>query len=177
MEDGIFEKIKSNNKEMKKIKVKMAILKYFQIIIGISAGTAFLQNAANWFSFGFIGGLILTSAGLAPYGLIEYIIYRKRKTNRIKRESLEKENEELNNSYDYSNDNEKENIKEKTKEEVVSKKESETENKEKNVNEEKKLEKPTISEQRISLEELRNQIMNLEIEQGYDEDKKYVKAK
>ena len=59
MEDGIFEKIKSNNKEMKKIKVKMAILKYFQIIIGISAGTAFLQNAANWFSFGFVGGLIL----------------------------------------------------------------------------------------------------------------------
>ena len=65
----------------------------------------------------------------------------------------------------------------KSKEENVSKKESETENKEKNVNEEKKLEKPTISEQRISLEELRNQIMNLEIEQGYDEDKKYVKAK
>lgn len=176
MEDGIFEKIKSNNKEMKKIKVKMAILKYFQIIIGISAGTAFLQNAANWFSFGFIGGLILTSAGLAPYGLIEYIIYRKRKKNRIKRESLEKEN---------IKEKTKEKVKKETvikeenksKEENVSKKESETENKEKNVNEEKKLEKPTISEQRISLEELRNQIMNLEIEQGYDEDKKYVKAK
>ena len=52
-----------------------------------------------------------------------------------------------------------------------------TENKEKNINEEKKLEKPTISEQRINLEELRNQIMNLEIEQSYEEDKKYVKAK
>ena len=50
-------------------------------------------------------------------------------------------------------------------------------NKEKNINEEKKLEKPTISEQRINLEELRSQIMNLEIEQSYDEDKKYVKAK
>lgn len=193
MEDEIFEKIKKNNKEIKNIKIKMAILKYFQIIIVISAGTAFIQNAEKWFSFGFVKGLVLTSAGLSTYNLVEYIIYRKRKKNRIKRESLEKENEELNNSYDYSNDNEKENIKEKTKEEVkketvlkeenkikeetVSKKESETENKEKNVNEEKKLEKPTISEQRISLEELRNQIMNLEIEQGYDEDKKYVKAK
>lgn len=193
MADEILEKIKSNNKEIKKIKVRMAIFKYLEITTLISGGIYLLENIIKNSVYGLLNSIIVTTISSIPYGLMAYGARYLYKKNRVKRISLENENKELNNSDDYSNDNEKEKAKEeikedvkketvikeenKSKEENVSKKESETENKEKNVNEEKKLEKPTISEQRINLEELRNQVMNLEIEQGYDEDKKYVKAK
>lgn len=191
MADEILEKIKSNNKEIKKIKVRMAIFKYLEITTLISGGIYLLENIIKNSVYGLLNSIIVTTISSIPYGLMAYGARYLYKKNRVKRISLENENKELNNSDDYSNDNEKakEEIKEdvkketvikeenKIKEETVSKEEVITENKEKNINEEKKLEKPTISEQRISLEELRNQIMNLEIEQSYDEDKKYVKAK
>lgn len=193
MTDEILEKIKSNNKEMKKIKVRMAIFKYLEITTLISGGIYLLENIIKNSVYGLLNSIIVTTISTIPYGLMAYGARYLYKKNRVKRRSIERINKELNDSVDYSNDNEKENIKEKTKEEVkketvikeenkikeetVSKEEVITENKEKNINEEKKLEKPTISEQRINLEELRNQIMNLEIEQSYDEDKKYVKAK
>ena len=193
MADEILEKIKSNNKEIKKIKVRMAIFKYLEITTLISGGIYLLENIIKNSVYGLLNSIIVTTISSIPYGLMAYGARYLYKKNRVKRISLENENKELNNSDDYSNDNEKEKAKEeikedvkketvikeenKIKEETVSKEEVITENKEKNINEEKKLEKPTISEQRISLEELRNQIMNLEIEQGYDEDKKYVKAK
>ena len=191
MADEILEKIKSNNKEIKKIKVRMAIFKYLEITNLISGGIYLLENIIKNSVYGLLNSIIVTTISSIPYGLMAYGARYLYKKNRVKRISLENENKELNNSDDYSNDNEKakEEIKEdvkketvikeenKIKEETVSKEEVITENKEKNINEEKKLEKPTISEQRISLEELRNQIMNLEIEQSYDEDKKYVKAK
>lgn len=193
MTDEILEKIKSNNKEMKKIKVRMAIFKYLEITTLISGGIYLLENIIKNSVYGLLNSIIVTTISSIPYGLMAYGARYLYKKNRVKRISLENENKELNNSDDYSNDNEKEKAKEeikedvkketvikeenKIKEETVSKEEVITENKEKNINEEKKLEKPTISEQRINLEELRSQIMNLEIEQGYDEDKKYVKAK
>ena len=193
MTDEILEKIKSNNKEIKKIKVRMAIFKYLEITTLISGGIYLLENIIKNSVYGLLNSIIVTTISSIPYGLMAYGARYLYKKNRVKRISLENENKELNNSDDYSNDNEKEKAKEeikedvkketvikeenKIKEETVSKEEVITENKEKNINEEKKLEKPTISEQRISLEELRNQIMNLEIEQSYDEDKKYVKAK
>lgn len=191
MADEILEKIKSNNKEIKKIKVRMAIFKYLEITTLISGGIYLLENIIKNSVYGLLNSIIVTTISSIPYGLMAYGARYLYKKNRVKRISLENENKELNNSDDYSNDNEKakEEIKEdvkketvikeenKIKEETVSKEEVITENKEKNINEEKKLEKPTISEQRINLEELRNQVMNLEIEQGYDEDKKYVKAK
>ncbi len=193
MADEILEKIKSNNKEIKKIKVRMAIFKYLEITTLISGGIYLLENIIKNSVYGLLNSIIVTTISSIPYGLMAYGARYLYKKNRVKRISLENENKELNNSDDYSNDNEKEKAKEeikedvkketvikeenKIKEETVSKEEVITENKEKNINEEKKLEKPTISEQRISLEELRNQIMNLEIEQSYDEDKKYVKAK
>lgn len=187
MEDEILEKIKSNNKEIKKIKVRMAIFKYLEITTLISGGIYLLENIIKNSVYGLLNSIIVTTISSIPYGLMAYGARYLYKKNRVKRISLENENKELNNSDDYSNDNEKakEEVKKETvlkeenkiKEENVSKEEVITENKEKNINEEKKLEKPTISEQRINLEELRNQIMNLEIEQGYDEDKKYVKAK
>lgn len=193
MTDEILEKIKSNNKEMKKIKVRMAIFKYIEITTLISGGIYLLENIIKNSVYGLLNSIIVTTISSIPYGLMAYGARYLYKKNRVKRISLENENKELNNSDDYSNDNEKEKAKEeikedvkketvikeenKIKEETVSKEEVITENKEKNINEEKKLEKPTISEQRINLEELRNQVMNLEIEQGYDEDKKYVKAK
>ena len=193
MADEILEKIKSNNKEIKKIKVRMAIFKYLEITTLISGGIYLLENIIKNSVYGLLNSIIVTTISSIPYGLMSYGARYLYKKNRVKRISLENENKELNNSDDYSNDNEKEKAKEeikedvkketvikeenKIKEETVSKEEVITENKEKNINEEKKLEKPTISEQRISLEELRNQIMNLEIEQSYDEDKKYVKAK
>lgn len=191
MADEILEKIKSNNKEIKKIKVRMAIFKYLEITTLISGGIYLLENIIKNSVYGLLNSIIVTTISSIPYGLMAYGARYLYKKNRVKRRSIERINKELNNSDDYSNDNEKakEEIKEdvkketvikeenKIKEETVSKKEVITENKEKNINEEKKLEKPTISEQRINLEELRNQIMNLEIEQGYDEDKKYVKAK
>lgn len=193
MADVILEKIKSNNKEIKKIKVRMAIFKYLEITTLISGGIYLLENIIKNSVYGLLNSIIVTTISSIPYGLMAYGARYLYKKNRVKRISLENENKELNNSDDYSNDNEKEKAKEeikedvkketvikeenKIKEETVSKEEVITENKEKNINEEKKLEKPTISEQRISLEELRNQIMNLEIEQSYDEDKKYVKAK
>lgn len=193
MADEILEKIKSNNKEIKKIKVRMAIFKYLEITTLISGGIYLLENIIRNSVYGLLNSIIVTTISSIPYGLMAYGARYLYKKNRVKRISLENENKELNNSDDYSNDNEKEKAKEeikedvkketvikeenKIKEETVSKEEVITENKEKNINEEKKLEKPTISEQRISLEELRNQIMNLEIEQSYDEDKKYVKAK
>ena len=203
MMDEILEKIKSNNKEIKKIKVRMAIFKYLEITTLISGGIYLLENIIKNSVYGLLNSIIVTTISSIPYGLMAYGARYLYKKNRVKRISLENENKELNNSDDYSNDNEKEKAKEeikedvkketvskeevkketvikeenKFKEETVSKEEVITENKEKNINEEKKLEKPTISEQRISLEELRNQIMNLEIEQSYDEDKKYVKAK
>lgn len=193
MTDEILEKIKSNNKEMKKIKVRMAIFKYLEITTLISGGIYLLENIIKNSVYGLLNSIIVTTISSIPYGLMAYGARYLYKKNRVKRISLENENKELNNSDDYSNDNEKEKAKEeikedvkketvikeenKIKEETVSKEEVITENKEKNINEEKKLEKPTISEQRINLEELRSQIMNLEIEQSYDEDKKYVKAK
>lgn len=193
MTDEILEKIKSNNKEMKKIKVRMAIFKYLEITTLISGGIYLLENIIKNSVYGLLNSIIVTTISSIPYGLMAYGARYLYKKNRAKRRSIERINKELNNSDDYSNDNEKEKAKEeikedvkketvikeenKIKEETVSKEEVITENKEKNINEEKKLEKPTISEQRISLEELRNQIMNLEIEQSYDEDKKYVKAK
>lgn len=193
MADEILEKIKSNNKEIKKIKVRMAIFKYLEITTLISGGIYLLENIIKNSVYGLLNSIIVTTISSIPYGLMAYGARYLYKKNRVKRISLENENKELNNSDDYSNDNEKEKAKEeikedvkketvikeenKIKEETVSKEEVITENKEKNINEEKKLEKPTISEQRINLEELRNQVMNLEIEQGYDEDKKYVKAK
>lgn len=193
MADEILEKIKSNNKEIKKIKVRMAIFKYLEITTLISGGIYLLENIIKNSVYGLLNSIIVTTISSIPYGLMAYGARYLYKKNRVKRISLENENKELNNSDDYSNDNEKEKAKEeikedvkketvikeenKIKEETVSKEEVITENKEKNINEEKKLEKPTISEQRINLEELRNQIMNLEIEQSYDEDKKYVKAK
>lgn len=193
MTDEILEKIKSNNKEMKKIKVRMAIFKYLEITTLISGGIYLLENIIKNSVYGLLNSIIVATISSIPYGLMAYGARYLYKKNRVKRISLENENKELNNSDDYSNDNEKEKAKEeikedvkketvikeenKIKEETVSKEEVITENKEKNINEEKKLEKPTISEQRINLEELRNQVMNLEIEQGYDEDKKYVKAK
>lgn len=193
MADEILEKIKSNNKEIKKIKVRMAIFKYLEITTLISGGIYLLENIIKNSVYGLLNSIIVTTISSIPYGLMAYGARYLYKKNRVKRISLENENKELNNSDDYSNDNEKEKAKEeikedvkketvikeenKIKEETVSKEEVITENKEKNINEEKKLEKPTISEQRINLEELRNQIMNLEIEQGYGEDKKYVKAK
>ncbi|MEI3499869.1 MAG: hypothetical protein V8Q71_05335 [Bacilli bacterium] len=193
MADVILEKIKSNNKEIKKIKVRMAIFKYLEITTLISGGIYLLENIIKNSVYGLLNSIIVTTISSIPYGLMAYGARYLYKKNRVKRISLENENKELNNSDDYSNDNEKEKAKEeikedvkketvikeenKIKEETVSKEEVITENKEKNINEEKKLEKPTISEQRINLEELRNQVMNLEIEQGYDEDKKYVKAK
>lgn len=187
MEDGILEKIKSNNKEIKKIKVRMAIFKYLEITTLISGGIYLLENIIKNSVYGLLNSIIVTTISSIPYGLMAYGARYLYKKNRAKRRSIERINKELNNSDDYSNDNEKEKAKEEIKEDVkketvikeetVSKEEVITENKEKNINEEKKLEKPTISEQRISLEELRNQIMNLEIEQSYDEDKKYVKAK
>ena len=203
MADEILEKIKSNNKEIKKIKVRMAIFKYLEITTLISGGIYLLENIIKNSVYGLLNSIIVTTISSIPYGLMAYGARYLYKKNRVKRRSIERINKELNNSDDYSNDNEKakEEIKEdvkketvikeenkikeetvlkeenKIKEENVSKEEVITENKEKNINEEKKLEKPTISEQRINLEELRSQIMNLEIEQGYDEDKKYVKAK
>lgn len=187
MADEILEKIKSNNKEIKKIKVRMAIFKYIEITTLISGGIYLLENIIKNSVYGLLISLIVTATNSIPYGLMAYGAHYLYKKNRVKRRRIERINKELNNSDDYSNDNEKakEEVKKETvikeenkiKEETVSKEEVITENKEKNVNEEKKLEKPTISEQRINLEELRNQIMNLEIEQGYDEDKKYVKAK
>ncbi len=193
MADVILEKIKSNNKEIKKIKVRMAIFKYLEITTLISGGIYLLENIIKNSVYGLLNSIIVTTISSIPYGLMAYGARYLYKKNRVKRISLENENKELNNSDDYSNDNEKEKAKEeikedvkketvikeenKIKEETVSKEEVITENKEKNINEEKKLEKPTISEQRINLEELRNQVMNLEIEQGYGEDKKYVKAK
>lgn len=193
MADEILEKIKSNNKEIKKIKARMAIFKYLEITTLISGGIYLLENIIKNSVYGLLNSIIVTTISSIPYGLMAYGARYLYKKNRVKRISLENENKELNNSDDYSNDNEKEKAKEeikedvkketvikeenKIKEETVSKEEVITENKEKNINEEKKLEKPTISEQRINLEELRSQIMNLEIEQGYDEDKKYVKAK
>ena len=193
MADVILEKIKSNNKEIKKIKVRMAIFKYLEITTLISGGIYLLENIIKNSVYGLLNSIIVTTISSIPYGLMAYGARYLYKKNRVKRISLENENKELNNSDDYSNDNEKEKAKEeikedvkketvikeenKIKEETVSKEEVINENKEKNINEEKKLEKPTISEQRINLEELRNQVMNLEIEQGYDEDKKYVKAK
>ena len=177
MADEILEKIKSNNKEIKKIKVRMAIFKYLEITTLISGGIYLLENIIKNSVYGLLNSIIVTTISSIPYGLMAYGARYLYKKNRVKRISLENENKELNNSDDYSNDNEKEKAKEEIKEETVSKEEVITENKEKNINEEKKLEKPTISEQRINLEELRNQVMNLEIEQGYDEDKKYVKAK
>lgn len=190
MADEILEKIKSNNKEIKKIKVRMAIFKYLEITTLISGGIYLLENIIKNSVYGLLNSIIVTTISSIPYGLMAYGARYLYKKNRVKRISLENENKELNNSDDYSNDNEKEKAKEeikedvkketvikeenKIKEETVSKEEVITE---KNINEEKKLEKPTISEQRISLEELRNQVMNLEIEQGYGEDKKYVKAK
>ena len=191
MADEILEKIKSNNKEIKKIKVIMAIFKYPEITTLISGGIYLLENIIKNSVYGLLNSIIVTTISSIPYGLMAYGARYLYKKNRVKRRRIERINKELNNSDDYSNDNEKakEEIKEdvkketvikeenKIKEETVSKKEVITENKEKNINEEKKLEKPTISEQRINLEELRSQIMNLEIEQGYDEDKKYVKAK
>lgn len=191
MTDEILEKIKSNNKEMKKIKVRMAIFKYLEITTLISGGIYLLENIIKNSVYGLLNSIIVTTISSIPYGLMAYGARYLYKKNRVKRRSIERINKELNNSDDYSNDNKKakEEIKEdvkketvikeenKIKEETVSKEEVITENKEKNINEEKKLEKPTISEQRINLEELRSQIMNLEIEQSYDEDKKYVKAK
>ena len=191
MADEILEKIKSNNKEIKKIKVRMAIFKYLEITTLISGGIYLLENIIKNSVYGLLNSIIVTTISSIPYGLMAYGARYLYKKNRVKRRRIERINKELNNSDDYSNDNEKakEEIKEdvkketvikeenKIKEETVSKKEVITENKEKNINEEKKLEKPTIPEQRINLEELRSQIMNLEIEQGYDEDKKYVKAK
>lgn len=193
MMDEILEKIKSNNKEIKKIRIKMTIFKYFEITTLISGGIYLLKNIIKNSVYGLLSSIIVTTISSIPYWLMAYGARYLYKKNRVKRISLENENKELNNSDDYSNDNEKEKAKEgikedvkketvikeenKIKEETVSKEEVITENKEKNINEEKKLEKPTISEQRINLEELRNQIMNLEIEQSYDEDKKYVKAK
>ena len=191
MADEILEKIKSNNKEIKKIKVRMAIFKYLEITTLISGGIYLLENIIKNSVYCLLNSIIVTTISSIPYGLMAYGARYLYKKNRVKRRSIERINKELNNSDDYSNDNEKakEEIKEdvkketvikeenKIKEETVSKKEVITENKEKNINEEKKLEKPTISEQRINLEELRNQIMNLEIEQSYEEDKKYVKAK
>lgn len=173
MTDEILEKIKSNNKEMKKIKVRMAIFKYLEITTLISGGIYLLENIIKNSVYGLLNSIIVTTISSIPYGLMAYGARYLYKKNRVKRRRIERINKELNNSDDYSNDNEKE----KAKEETVSKEEVITENKEKNINEEKKLEKPTISEQRINLEELRSQIMNLEIEQSYDEDKKYVKAK
>ena len=193
MADEILEKIKSNNKEIKKIKVRMAIFKYLEITTLISGGIYLLENIIKNSVYGLLNSIIVTTISSIPYGLMAYGARYLYKKNRVKRRSIERINKELNNYDDYSNDNEKEKAKDeikedvkketvikednKIKEETVSKEEVITENKEKNINEEKKLEKPTISEQRISLEELRNQIMNLEIEQSYDEDKKYVKAK
>ena len=177
MMDEILEKIKSNNKEIKKIRIKMTIFKYFEITTLISGGIYLLKNIIKNSVYGLLSSIIVTTISSIPYWLMAYGARYLYKKNRVKRISLENENKELNNSDDYSNDNEKEKAKEGIKEETVSKEEVITENKEKNINEEKKLEKPTISEQRINLEELRNQIMNLEIEQSYDEDKKYVKAK
>lgn len=184
MEDGILEKIKSNNKEIKKIKVRMAIFKYLEITTLISGGIYLLENIIKNSVYGLLNSIIVTTISSIPYGLMAYGARYLYKKNRAKRRSIERINKELNNSDDYSNDNEK--AKEEVKKETVLKEENkineETVSKEeviteKNINEEKKLEKPTISEQRISLEELRNQVMNLEIEQGYGEDKKYVKAK
>lgn len=193
MADEILEKIKSNNKEIKKIKVRMAIFKYLEITTLISGGIYLLENIIKNSVYGLLNSIIVTTISSIPYGLMAYGARYLYKKNRVKRRRIERINKELNNYDDYSNDNEKEKAKDeikedvkketvikeenKIKEETVSKEEVITENKEKNINEEKKLEKPTISEQRISLEELRNQIMNLEIEQSYDEDKKYVKAK
>ena len=187
MEDEILEKIKSNNKEIKKIKVRMAIFKYLEITTLISGGIYLLENIIKNSVYGLLNSIIVTTISSIPYGLMTYGARYLYKKNRVKRRSIERINKELNNYDDYSNDNEKakEEVKKETvlkeenkiKEENVSKEEVITENKEKNINEEKKLEKPTISEQRINLEELRSQIMNLEIEQSYDEDKKYVKAK
>lgn len=184
MADEILEKIKSNNKEIKKIKVRMAIFKYLEITTLISGGIYLLENIIKNSVYGLLNSIIVTTISSIPYGLMAYGARYLYKKNRVKRRSIERINKELNNSDDYSNDNEKakEEVKKETvlkeenkiKEENVSKEEVITE---KNINEEKKLEKPTISEQRISLEELRNQIMNLEIEQSYEEDKKYVKAK
>lgn len=184
MADEILEKIKSNNKEIKKIKVRMAIFKYLEITTLISGGIYLLENIIKNSVYGLLNSIIVTTISSIPYGLMAYGARYLYKKNRAKRRSIERINKELNNSDDYSNDNEKakEEVKKETvlkeenkiKEENVSKEEVITE---KNINEEKKLEKPTISEQRISLEELRNQVMNLEIEQGYGEDKKYVKAK
>lgn len=184
MEDGILEKIKSNNKEIKKIKVRMAIFKYLEITTLISGGIYLLENIIKNSVYGLLNSIIVTTISSIPYGLMAYGARYLYKKNRAKRRSIERINKELNNSDDYSNDNEK--AKEEVKKETVLKEENkineETVSKEeviteKNINEEKKLEKPTISEQRINLEELRNQVMNLEIEQGYGEDKKYVKAK
>jgi len=184
MADEILEKIKSNNKEIKKIKVRMAIFKYLEITTLISGGIYLLENIIKNSVYGLLNSIIVTTISSIPYGLMAYGARYLYKKNRVKRRSIERINKELNNSDDYSNDNEKakEEVKKETvlkeenkiKEENVSKEEVITE---KNINEEKKLEKPTISEQRINLEELRNQVMNLEIEQGYGEDKKYVKAK
>lgn len=184
MADVILEKIKSNNKEIKKIKVRMAIFKYLEITTLISGGIYLLENIIKNSVYGLLNSIIVTTISSIPYGLMAYGARYLYKKNRVKRRSIERINKELNNSDDYSNDNEKakEEVKKETvikeenkiKEENVSKEEVITE---KNINEEKKLEKPTISEQRINLEELRNQVMNLEIEQGYGEDKKYVKAK
>lgn len=190
MADEILEKIKSNNKEIKKIKVRMAIFKYLEITTLISGGIYLLENIIKNSVYGLLNSIIVTTISSIPYGLMAYGARYLYKKNRVKRRSIERINKELNNYDDYSNDNEKEKAKEEIKEDVKKETVIKEENKikeeniskeevitEKNINEEKKLEKPTISEQRISLEELRNQVMNLEIEQGYDEDKKYVKAK
>ena len=126
MADEILEKIKSNNKEIKKIKVRMAIFKYLEITTLISGGIYLLENIIKNSVYGLLNSIIVTTISSIPYGLMAYGARYLYKKNRVKRRSIERINKELNNSDDYSNDNEKakEEIKEDVKKETVIKEEN-----------------------------------------------------
>lgn len=188
MSEEILEQIKNNKKELKGIKIKMIVFKYLEVTTLISGGLYLLENTIkNSVYGGFLKSLIVTTISTIPYALMTYGAHYFHKKNKIKKAKLEKINEELRDSDNYSKskkkEKEKENEEVKVEEEVKAEevvKENEEVKAEEVVNknkEETKIERPTISEQKKSLEELKAQIMNLEIEQSYEEEKKYVKAK
>ena len=95
MADEILEKIKSNNKEIKKIKVRMAIFKYLEITTLISGGIYLLENIIKNSVYGLLNSIIVTTISSIPYGLMAYGARYLYKKNRVKRRSIERINKEL----------------------------------------------------------------------------------
>ena len=96
MTDEILEKIKSNNKERKKIKVRMAIFKYIEITTLISGGIYLLENIIKNSVYGLLNSIIVTTISSIPYGLMAYGARYLYKKNRVKRISLEEINKACN---------------------------------------------------------------------------------